>query len=137
MKRLICTALALALPGAPLLAEGELNVYNWSDYVAEDTIANFEAETGITVNYDVFDSNEVLEAKMLTGSTGYDVVVPSIEFMARQAQAGVFAQIDKSKLGNYGNLDQGILDVVAVNDPGNTHGVPYMMFTTGIGYDVN
>lgn len=132
---LICSALALTANAA--WAEGELNVYHWSDYVAEDTIANFEAQTGITVNYDVFDSNEVLEAKMLTGASGYDVVVPSIEFLARQAQAGVFAKIDKSKLTNYGNLDPAILEIIAVNDPDNTYGVPYMMFTTGIGYNVN
>jgi putrescine transport system substrate-binding protein len=137
MTKLIWTAGALASLAAPLAAQEELNVYNWSDYVAEDTISGFEEKTGIEVNYDVFDSNEVLEAKMLTGSTGYDVVVPSIEFMARQAQAGVFAEIDKEALSNYGNLDPEILKVVAVNDPGNTYGVPYMMFTTGIGYDVN
>jgi putrescine transport system substrate-binding protein len=76
------------------------------------------------VNYDAFDSNEVLEAKMLTGSSGYDIVVPSIEFMARQAQAGVFAEIDKDALSNYGNLDPKILDILAVNDLGNTYGVP-------------
>lgn len=136
MKKLtiMCSALALTAGGA--FAEGELNIYNWSDYVAEDTIANFEAATGITVNYDVFDSNEVLEAKMLTGSSGYDVVVPSIEFLSRQAQAGVFAEIDKAGLTNYGNLDANILGILAVNDPDNTYGVPYMMFTTGIGYNV-
>lgn len=105
MTKLIWTAGALASLAAPLAAQEELNVYNWSDYVAEDTISGFEEKTGIEVNYDVFDSNEVLEAKMLTGSTGYDVVVPSIEFMARQAQAGVFAEIDKEALSNYGNLD--------------------------------
>ncbi len=132
---IMCSALAMTASGA--LAEGELNIYNWSDYIAEDTIANFEAETGITVNYDVFDSNEVLEAKMLTGSSGYDVVVPSIEFMARQAQAGVFAEIDKDALSNYGNLDTNILKILAVNDPDNTYGVPYMMFTTGLGYNVD
>ncbi|MGB1215437.1 MAG: polyamine ABC transporter substrate-binding protein [Pikeienuella sp.] len=129
-----CAALAFTATGA--LAEGELNIYNWSDYIAEDTIANFEAATGITVNYDVFDSNEVLEAKMLTGSSGYDIVVPSIEFMARQAQAGVFAEINKGALSNYGNLDANIMSILAVNDPDNTYGVPYMMFTTGLGYNV-
>ncbi len=132
---LICSALALSAGAA--WADGQLNVYHWSDYVAEDTIANFEAQTGITVNYDVFDSNEVLEAKMLTGASGYDVVVPSIEFLARQAQAGVFAKIDKDKLSNYGNLDPAILKIIAVNDPDITYGVPYMMFTTGIGYNVD
>lgn len=136
MKTVLTTCAALALGAGGALAEGELNVYNWSDYIAEDTIANFEAETGIKVNYDVFDSNEVLEAKMLTGSSGYDVVVPSIEFMARQAQAGVFAKIDKEALSNYGNLDPKILEILSVNDPDNTYGVPYMMFTTGLGYNV-
>ncbi|GGA20195.1 polyamine ABC transporter substrate-binding protein [Neptunicoccus cionae] len=136
MKKIMMTCAAVTLGAGGALAEGELNVYNWSDYIAEDTIANFEAETGIKVNYDVFDSNEVLEAKMLTGSSGYDVVVPSIEFMARQAQAGVFAEINKDALSNYGNLDPQILEILAVNDPDNTHGVPYMMFTTGLGYNV-
>lgn len=137
MKRLMLISAALTLGATAAAAQDNvLNVYNWSDYIAEDTLAKFEAETGITVNYDVFDSNEVLEAKMLTGSSGYDVVVPSIEFMARQAQAGVFAEIDKAALSNYGNLDEDILAIVAENDPGNTYGVPYMMFTSGIGYNV-
>ena len=136
MKLITKTCCVFALSSGAVWAEGELNVYNWSDYIAEDTLAKFEAEHGIKVNYDVFDSNEVLEAKMLTGASGYDVVVPSIEFMARQAQAGVFAEMDKDGLSNYGNLDQGILDVIAVNDPDNTFGVPYMMFTTGLGYNV-
>ncbi|AVW92401.1 polyamine ABC transporter substrate-binding protein [Celeribacter baekdonensis] len=127
---------ACALAQSAAAQSTELNVYNWSDYIAEDTIANFEAETGISVNYDVFDSNEVLEAKLLTGTTGYDVVVPSIEFMARQIQAGVFAPIPKDQLENYGNLDPTIMKVLEVNDPNNTYGIPYMMFTTGIGYNV-
>lgn len=134
-KRLLAPVLAM-MPGLALAQGGTVNIYNWSDYIAEDTVANFEKETGLSVNYDVFDSNEVLEAKMLTGSSGYDVVVPSIEFMARQAKAGVFKEIDKSKLKNYGNLDPAILKIVAVNDPGNTYGVPYMMFTTGVGYNI-
>ena len=137
MKRFATLTSALVLTAAAASAEGTVNVYNWSDYIAEDTIAKFEEATGIKVVYDVFDSNEVLEAKMLTGASGYDVVVPSIEFMARQAQAGVFAEIDKAALENYGNLDPAILEIIAVNDPGNTYGVPYMMFTTGIGYNVS
>lgn len=136
MKNLTLMCSALALTAGAAMAEGELNIYNWSDYIAEDTIANFEAATGINVNYDVFDSNEVLEAKMLTGSSGYDLVVPSIEFMARQAQAGVFAKIDKAALSNYGNLDANILEILTVNDPDNSYGVPYMMFTTGLGYNI-
>ena len=127
--------MALSVPSALAEEEPVLNVYNWSDYIAEDTLQKFEAETGIKVNYDVYDSNEVLEAKMLTGSSGYDIVVPTMEFMARQAQAGAFQPIDKEALGNYGNLDPAILETLAVNDPDNTYGVPYMGVTTGLGYN--
>ena len=113
-----------------------LNVYNWSDYIGEDTIANFEAETGIKVTYDVFDSNEVLEAKLMAGNTGYDIVVPSLTFLSRQVQAGVFQEIDKSRLSNYGNLDPAFMALLAGNDPGNAHSLPYLWGTTGIGYNV-
>ena len=114
-----------------------LNVYNWSDYIAEDTISNFEERTGIKVNYDVFDSNEVLEAKLLAGTSGYDVVVPTASFMERQIKAGVFGKLERSKLANYGNLDAAILERVAAHDPGNEHAIPYMWGTTGFGYDIN
>ena len=128
------------LLGAAVAAGAEeekvVNVYNWSDYIAEDTIANFEARTGIEVNYDVFDSNEVLEAKLLAGNSGYDVVVPSAGFMERQIQAGVFAKLDRDKLGNFGNLDEAILGRVAAHDPGNEHAIPYMWGTTGFGYNI-
>ena len=104
-------AIALGVTGGTEAAEEKvLNVYNWSDYIAEDTISNFEERTGIEVNYDVFDSNEVLEAKLLSGNSGYDIVVPTASFMERQIQAGVFAKLDKGKLGNYGNLDTAILE---------------------------
>ena len=102
---------------------------------AEDTIANFEKKTGIKVNYDVFDSNEVLEAKLLAGSSGYDIVVPSAGFMERQIKAGVFAKLNKPKLANYGNLDKEILQRVGAHDPDNAHAVPYMWGTTGFGYN--
>lgn len=114
-----------------------LNVYNWSDYIGEDTIAGFEAETGIKVTYDVMDSNEVLETKVMTGNTGYDIVVPSLTFLARQVQAGVYMPIDKSRLSNYGNLDPAFMALLATNDPGNTHSIPYLWGTTGIGYNVD
>jgi putrescine transport system substrate-binding protein len=115
---------------------GNLFIYNWSDYIAEDTIAQFEAETGIKVTYDVFDSNEVLEAKLLAGSTGYDLVVPSLEFLGRQIPARVFQPIDRAKLSNYGNLDPKLLERIAENDAGNRYAVPYLWGTTGIGYNV-
>jgi putrescine transport system substrate-binding protein len=138
MKKLFASiAIALAFCATAVAEENVVNVYNWSDYIAEDTVPKFEAESGIKVHYDVFDTNEMLEAKLLAGSTGYDVVVPSIQFMARQAKAHVFQEIDKKALANYGNLDKSILDLVAVNDPDNTYGVPYMIYTVGLGYNVD
>ena len=124
---------AAAAPPPP--EEKVLNVYNWSDYIAEDTIPNFEKETGIKVNYDVFDSNEVLETKLLAGKTGYDVVVPSASFLERQIKAGVFMKLDRAKLPNLKNMDAEIMQRVALHDPGNEHAIPYMWGTTGIGYN--
>jgi putrescine transport system substrate-binding protein len=116
--------------------EKVLNVYNWSDYIAEDTVANFEKETGIEVHSDVYDSNEVLEAKLLAGHSGYDLVVPSAApYLARQAASGVYRKIDKAALKNYANLDPQILAAAANADPGNQFGVPYMWGTTGFGYN--
>ncbi len=131
-------ALVLTLAAVPAWADGakQLNIYNWSDYIAPDTVARFEHETGIKVNYDVYDSNEVLEAKLLAGHSGYDLVVPSASpFLARQIAAGVYQPLDKSKLHNYGNLDPQILAAAAKADPGNRYGVPYLWGTTGIGYN--
>ena len=116
--------------------EKVLNVWNWSNYIADDTISNFEERTGIEVNYDVFDSIEEIEAKLLAGGSGYDVVVPSASFMERRIQAGLFARLDKRRFENYGNLDAEILARVAAHDPGNLHAVPWLWGTTGIGYDV-
>jgi len=115
--------------------EKVLFVYNWSDYIGETTIADFEARTGIKVTYDVFDSNEVLETKLLAGRTGYDVVVPSAPFMERQIKAGVFLKLDKSKLPNLVNMDPDIMTRVAAHDPGNEYSVNYLWGTTGIGYN--
>ena len=115
--------------------EPVLNVYNWSDYIAEDTIANFEERTGITVNYDVFDSNEVVEAKLLAGNTGYDIVVPTASFLERQIKAGVFQKLDRDMLSNWSNLDPDIMSRVALHDPDNQYSAVYMWGTTGIGYN--
>ena len=112
-----------------------LNVYNWSDYIDPQVLQDFERETGIKVRYDVFDSNEVLETKLLTGHSGYDVVVPSAYFLERQVKAGVFRKLDKSQLPGLANLDPGIVAQAARHDPGNEHSVVYMWGTTGIGYD--
>lgn len=144
-KSLLTAAITCTLTASPLTLanadsnsgkkEQTLNVYNWSDYIAEDTIANFEKETGIQVRYDVFDSNEVLEAKLLSGKTGYDIVVPSASFMARQIQAGVFAPLDKKKLEGWKHLDGGLMSRLETYDNGNQHDFPYLWGTTGIGYN--
>lgn len=114
-----------------------LNVYNWTDYIAPDTVANFEKETGIQVRYDAFDNNEVLETKLLTGHSNYDIVVPTENFFDRQLRAGVYRKLDKSALPNLKNADPEIMRRLAVHDPGNQYAVPYMWSTTGLAYDVD
>jgi putrescine transport system substrate-binding protein len=123
-------------PDATAASEDKVvNVYNWSDYIDPKVIEDFQKETGIKVRYDVFDSNEVLETKLLTGNSGYDVVVPSAYFLERQIKAGVFRPLDKALLPNLRNQDPELQAVVAKHDPGNAHSVVYMWGTTGIGYD--
>ena len=138
MNKPLALALAALLTASPALAQEEpvLNVYNWSDYIAEDTIANFTAETGIQVNYDVYDNNEIVDAKLLAGNSGYDIVVPSGNFLERQIQAGLILPLDKSKLTNLGNLDPAVMATAASQDPDNAHAVPYMINTIGLGYNV-
>src|SRR5690606_9279796 len=138
MNKSVALALGALLAASPALAQEEpvLNVYNWSDYIAADTIANFEAETGITVNYDVYDSNEIVDAKLLAGNSGYDIVVPSGNFLERQIKFGLILPLDKSKLTNLGNLDPNVMATAAGQDPDNAHGVPYMINTIGLGYNV-
>ena len=126
---------APAGPSTPAAEEKVLNVYNWSDYIDPGVVADFTRETGIKVNYDVFDANEVLETKLLAGNSGYDVVVPSAYFLERQVKAGVFAKLDKSKLPGLANLDPGLVASAERHDPGGEHSVVYLWGTTGIGYD--
>ena len=134
---LLAVASTLLVSLAMASEEKVVNVYNWSDYIAEDTIAKFEAETGIKVVYDVFDSNEVVETKMLSGGSGFDIVVPSDSFLAKQVRAGVYQKLDKSKLTNYGNLDPKLMKMLGgYIDPNNEHAVPYMWGTNGIGFNV-
>ncbi|AHC38511.1 putrescine transport system substrate-binding protein [Pseudomonas sp. PDC86] len=134
-KTLLALSLMGAMAGAAQADDKVLHVYNWSDYIAPDTIANFEKESGIKVVYDVFDSNETLEAKLLAGKSGYDIVVPSNNFLAKQIKAGVYQELDKSKLSNYGNLNKALLKAVSVSDPDNKHAFPYMWGSIGIGYN--
>ncbi len=132
MLKTAFAAIALTL-GASYAQADELRLYSWSDYIGSKAIPAFTAETGTKVVYDVFDNNEVVETKMLAGKSGYDVVTPNLSpHFARQLAAGIWAPLDKSKLGNIGNIDAGILAKLAGFDPGNAHGVPWMWGTTGL-----
>lgn len=115
--------------------EKAVNVLNWSDYIADTTVADFEQATGIKVTYDVFDSNEVLETKLLAGRSGYDIVVPTAPFLERQIKAGVFLPLDKAKLPNLKNMDPDIMQRVAAHDPGNQYSLTYLWGTVGLGYN--
>tara|TARA_R110002020_G_scaffold15143_12_gene53830 strand:+ start:255 stop:1349 length:1095 start_codon:yes stop_codon:yes gene_type:complete len=130
-------AAAMVVSGPVAAQDKVVNVYNWSDYIDESILADFQKETGITVNYDVFDSNEILETKLLAGSTGYDVVVPTASFLARQIQAGVFKKLDKEALPNIKNMWPVIEKRTAIYDPDNAYSINYMWGTTGIGYNVD
>ena len=134
----IGAALVGLLMAAPVLGQKErsVNFYNWSDYIDPTVLDNFSKETGIKVRYDTFDSNDTLEAKLLAGKSGYDVVVPTGYFLARQISAGIFQKLDKSTLPNLVNAWPEIASRLAVYDPGNLYAVNYMWGTTGIGYNV-
>ncbi len=122
-------------PATTAAEEKVLNVYNWADYIGETTIADFEKKTGIKVTYDTYDSNEVLETRLLTGHTGYDVVFPSANFLERLIKAGVFLKLDKSRLPNLKNMDPDIMQRVAAHDPGNQYSITYLWGTIGLGYN--
>ena len=137
-RSLLALTTATLLGGAAIAqAEGKLNIYNWSDYIAEDTIANFEQETGIKVTYDVYDANEVVDAKLLTGNSGFDIVVPTNNFLTKQVQAGVYMELDHSKLPNMSNLNPELMKQMESIDPGSKHSIPYLWGTNGIGYNVD
>lgn len=133
--KLVMLSAAAALTATMASAE-EVRVYNWSDYIDEDLLAKFEQETGYDLIYDVFDSNEILETKLLAGGSGYDVVVPSGTFLQRQIEAGAFQKLDKSKLPNIGNMWDVITSRTAQYDPDNAYSINYMWGTTGIGVNV-
>ncbi len=123
---------------SPALAQSQevLNFYNWSDYIAEDTIEKFEKESGIKVNFDVFDSSELLEAKLLAGHSGYDLVVAPATILARHIEAGVYQPLDKQALPNIKHMHNTFMNTAATQDAGNKHALPYLWGTTGIGYNV-
>src|SRR6218665_834554 len=139
-RKIVSAFAALILAGSASIASAQervVNVFNWSDYIDASILEDFTKETGIKVVYDVFDSNEILETKLLAGGSGYDVVVPTATFLQRQIAAGVFQKLDKSKLPNISNMWDEISTRIATYDPGNEYAVDYMWGTTGIGYNVD
>ena len=134
----LLTAATLLSPTAQAQEEEKvLNIYNWSDYIAEDTIKNFEKETGIKVRYDNFDNNEIVHAKLVAGKTGYDIVVPSSYWAKLQADGGLLRKIDKSQLSNYKNLDPEVQAQLAKLDPGNEYFVNWLWGFTTVGINVD
>ena len=139
-----CAGLLLGLIGAgPAIAAPPagpepkvLSIYNWSDYIAEDTIKNFERETGIKVNYDNYDNNEILHAKLVAGKTGYDIVVPGAHFAKLQIEGGLLRKLDRAQLTNWGNLDPAILEQMAKVDPGNQYLVDWLWGYVTVGINV-
>jgi putrescine transport system substrate-binding protein len=131
----VMAVLVWALPARPA-TQAVVNFFNWSDYIDPTVLTDFTATTGIRVQYDTFDSNDILETKLLAGKSGYDVVVPTAYFLQRQIKAGVFQKLDKQKLPNLVNAWGEISRRLAVYDPGNQYAVNYMWGTVGIGYNV-
>ena len=130
----LTAAAALAASGA-MAQDTTLHIYNWSDYIAEGTIAAFTERTGIQVVYDVYDSNDVLEARLLAGQSGYDIVVPTSDYLQRQLEVGIYQPLNRDLLPNWGNMDPVLMEAAAGYDPGNTHSVIYLWGTTGIGFN--
>ncbi len=128
-------ALLLTPPAAIADQAKVVNLYNWSDYIGEDTLANFTAETGIRVNYDNYDSSEIVDAKMMTGASGYDLIVHAASHTARLLPIGLFAPLDRSRLPHWNDLNPQVMRMLASYDPGNQHGVPYMWGSTGFTYN--
>ncbi|CAA7612488.1 putrescine transporter subunit: periplasmic-binding component of ABC superfamily [Candidatus Terasakiella magnetica] len=139
MLALAAVAAAVLAPPARAEEDKVLNVYNWSDYVAPDTLEKFTKATGIKVNYDVYDSNEILSAKLQAGRSGYDVVFPSASpFLAQQIKAGIYQKLDRARLPNAAKLDPAVMKTLAgVADPGNLYAVPYMISATGLAYNLD
>jgi putrescine transport system substrate-binding protein len=132
----VAALLSITWAGSQAQSGRIVNVYNWSDYIAPTVLDDFTSESGIKVRYDTFDSNDTLEAKLLAGKSGYDVVVPTAYFLERQIKAGVFQKLDKDRLPNIANIWPEIAQRLAAYDPGNQYAVNYMWGTTGIGYNV-
>jgi len=135
----LASLVAVSLVASALAADDGkvLNVYNWADYIGETTVADFEAEFGIEVNYDLYDSTTVVDAKLLAGNSGYDVVLTALRYSEHMINAGVFLPLDRAQLPLWDNLDTAVLEAMAGYDPGNRYAVPYMWGTTGFAYNVD
>ncbi|KAF1066925.1 MAG: Putrescine-binding periplasmic protein SpuD [Pseudomonas citronellolis] len=136
-RALLATSLALCCAASVHADDKLVRFYNWSDYMGPDTLKAFEKDSGVHVQYDVFDTNEMLEAKLLSGHSGYDLVVPSSQFLTKQIKAGVYQKLDRSKLPNWNHLDPRLMQRLEAADPGNEYAVPYMWGTVGIGYNAD
>ena len=136
-NRFVMAACAAIIAQAGAVQADVVNVFNWSDYITDEVLERFTAETGIAVNYDVYDSNDTLEARLLAGSSGFDVVVPTATFLQRQIAAGVYQPLDRDLLPNWDNMDPDLMAAAASHDPGNEHATIYMWGTTGIGYNID
>src|SRR3984893_2918502 len=134
---LLIALISVSAVKADAAEDKRLFVYNWTDFIGRNTIAEFEKQTGIKVTYDVYDAEETMEARLLARSPGYDIVVASTEFFGREIKAGVYIPLDKSKLSNWKNLDPRILAIQAAHDHGKAHAVPYMQSITGFAYNVD
>ena len=130
-------AAAICAASCHAAEEKRLFIYNWSDFIGPDTISKFEQLTRIKVTYDVYDAEETMEARLMAGSSGYDVVSASTDFFGREIKAGVYEALDKSRLTNWHNLDPRILAIQAQYDPGNQHAVPYLHSINGFAYNVD
>ncbi len=137
IKQLLFTLPLVFTPAVFAEEEKVVNFYNWADYIGPDTIANFEKEYGIKVNYDIYDTTNIVDAKLLAGNSGYDVVIHSAAFSPRLINAGVFQALDKTRLDNWRHLDPGLMNKLGSFDPGNRYGAPYMWGTTGIMFNVD
>ena len=137
LKTLVVASAVGALSQNVLAKSDVVNVYNWAGQIGSTTLTEFTKTTNIQVNYDVFDSNEVLEGKLMAGRSGFDVVSPSDSFLARQIQSDIYLPLDKSKLPNWDNLDPNLMKLMATHDPDNQYAIPYVWMTTGIGYNID
>ncbi|MGE8349856.1 MAG: polyamine ABC transporter substrate-binding protein [Pseudomonas protegens] len=137
INRTTTALLSLALCATGVQAAETVSIANWSGYIAPDTLSEFTQRTGIQTTYDVIDSNETTEAKLMTGGSGYDLASPSNHFLPRLIQSGAIQPLDKSKLPNWNNLDPKLMKLLETSDPGNRYGIPYMWVTVGIGYNVD